>query len=240
MKKVFAFLITTYCAFLIVACGSNNGGDNNNNVVNNCFPPNYVNNGVCTSGVIPNGPGTPGVPSYVQFYDYNRAYNSYGQMYNGDMQIVNTGAFKTFLKEALAVCDRNIWGWQSGLASCDSWVSGSFKVAFSVDASNKPIVRFEAYPAPNWYSYTLSFGIDAGGAAFNPLVLNSNNTFSLINQSKGFEIRAQGSSWNASGLRLIQIQVLNGTLKDGYFTYDIYYPYNGVATKFASGKFKKY
>ncbi|MEN0057723.1 MAG: hypothetical protein AAGB31_02720, partial [Bdellovibrio sp.] len=178
----------------------------------------------------------------VQYYDYNRYFQSNGwgvTSTNGDMTIVNAGAYKTFLKQAMAVCDRNIWGGQNGLASCDSWVSGALQVSFRMDSSMRPVITFKAHPAPSFFQWSLSYGIDAGGAAFNPLTLQD-TTFSLINNSKGFEIRSQGSYWNAGGLRLIQIQVLNGTLNDGYFTYDIYYPHNNVATKFATGRFKRY
>lgn len=244
MKKLLAsFVAMMSFATLMVGCSDGSGGGT---TTVSC-PAGYSYNGVnCvwTNGGTPITPGTPGtVTGPVQYYDFNRSYvQSWGGVgtVNGDMTIVNSGAYKQFLKEAMAICDRNIWGWSSGLSDCNNWVSGSFKIAFSIDSSMKPAVRFEAYPAPSFFSWNFSLGWDAGGVAFNPLILNSNNTFSLINNSKGFEIRAQGSYWNGGGLRLIQIQVLQGTLQDGYFTYDLYYPYNNVATKFATGKFKKY
>ncbi|MEK2646793.1 hypothetical protein [Bdellovibrio sp. BCCA] len=238
MKKLMASFLAIYSALLMVSCAKDSGGDTViNPVIPSCAAGQVWNGTVCVNntGVVP----TNGV---VRYYDYNRYfYNSYYGVstQNGDMQIVNAGAYKEFLKQAMAVCDRNIWGWQAGLADCNNWVSGSFQIEFSVDSSLKPTVSFTAYPAPNWYQYTLSVGINGGGMAFNPLYLNQNNTFSLINNSKGFEIRAQGSYWNGGGLKLIQIQVLQGTLQDGYFTYDLYFPYNNVATKIATGKFKR-
>lgn len=239
MKKLLVSVMAIYSAVLMIGCGKDGGGGNTTTVVvpgGGCPAGQVLSGNVCinsTTGIVPNG--------NVQYYDYNRNFDFYG--YNavtGDMTITNTAAFKTFLKEAMGVCDRNIWGWQVGLAKCDNWVSGSFQVSFSVNSSHRPTVQFKAYPAPSFIQYTGQFGIDGGGVAFNPLVLNQNNTFSLINNSQGFEIRAQGSYWNGGGLRLIQIQVLQGTLNDGYFSYDLYYPYNNVATKFASGKFKRY
>lgn len=240
MKKIIASFLAIYSALLMVGCGKDGGGGGTvTNTVPVCASGQIWNGSVCVAGT-----GTGSVPNgYVQYYDYNRFFTSNGwgvSTVNGDMTITNAAAFKTFLKEAMAVCDRNIWGVEAGLASCDNWVSGSFQMSFSMNSSMKPTVRFEAYPAPSYFQYTLNFGIDAGGVAFNPLVLSQNNTFSLINNSKGFEIRAQGSYWNGGGLRLIQIQVLQGTLNDGYFTYDLYYPYNNVATKIASGKLKRY
>lgn len=240
MKKLLVSTLAIYSAVLMIGCGKDGGGTTVvNPVVSNC-PVGYVQNGnVCTSGTGTTVPVNP--TGNVQFYDYNRNFDSWGyNSVSGDMTITNAAAFKTFLREAMGVCDRNIWGWQAGLASCDNWVSGSFQVSFAVNSSLKPTVQFKAYPAPSFFQMYGSFGIDAGGVAFNPLVLSQNNTFSLINNSQGFEIRAQGSYWNGGGLRLIQIQVLQGTLNDGYFTYDLYYPMNNVATKFASGKFKRY
>ncbi|WP_415064099.1 hypothetical protein [Bdellovibrio sp.] len=238
MKKLIASILAIYSALLMTGCGKNNDGGNTTNTNVVCPTGTAWNGSVCVNGsgvTVPNG--------NVQYYDYNRYFQSNGwgvSTANGDMRIVDPAAFKTFLKEAMAVCDRNIWGVQAGLASCDEWAAGSFMVSFSTNSSLKPSVRFEAYPAPSYFNWFVNFGIDAGGVAFNPLVLSSNNTFSLINNSKGFEIRAQGSYWNGGGLRLIQIQVLQGTLNDGYFTYDLYYPHNNVATKFATGKFKRY
>jgi len=239
MKLLISAMAVLASTLLMVACAKDDSGGTqiiSPGVVPTCATGHVWNGYACvvSNGVVPNaGP--------VRYYDYNRYFFSNGWSVgtqNGDMTIVNSGAYKEFLKQAMAVCDRQIWGWQAGLADCNNWVSGSFQVEFQIDSSLKPMVTFTAYPAPNWYSYTLSFGINGGGAAFNPLVLNQ-STFSLINNSKGFEIRTYGSYWNGGGLKLIQIQVLQGTLNDGYFTYDIYFPYNNVATKIATGKFKR-
>lgn len=239
MKKLFLTILTIGTSVLLNACGNSGGGGGPTPVTGyggNCPVGQVWNGAMC----VVNGTGIP-VNTTVQYYDYNRVFNNYGyQAASGDLTITNSAAYQTFLREAMGVCDRMIWGWDSNLAKCSNWVSGSFKVSFSINSSMRPTVSFEAAPAPSFFQFYFSFGIDAGGAAFNPLVLTNNNTYSLINESKGFEIRAQGSYWNGGGLRLIQIQVLQGTLNDGYFTYDLYYPHNNVATKFASGKFKRY
>lgn len=238
MKKLLISLMAIYSAVLMIGCGKDGGGSTPVAPVTGCPVGHILSGNVCVLTT-----GTNTVNGTVQFYDYNRYFvqSGYGvSTSSGDMTITNAGAYKTFLKEAMGICDRNIWGIQAGLSSCDNWVSGSFQVSFSVNSSLKPVVRFEAYPAPSFFQGFINIGIDAGGVAFNPLILNQNNTFSLINDSKGFEIRANGSYWNGGGLRLIQIQVVQGTLNDGYFTYELYYPYNNVATKFASGKFKRY
>lgn len=238
MKKLLTSFLAIYTAVLVAGCGGNDnsGGGVIAPVGPQCGVGQVWNGYICmnTSGI---APGTT-----VRYYDYNRYFYQGGyniQTQNGDMTIVNSGAFQEFLKQAMGVCDRNIWGIEYGLAKCSNWESGSFQIEFSIDSSLKPAVSFTAYPAIKWYQYSLSFGISGGGMAFNPLYLNQNNTFNLINQSKGFEIRAQGSYMNGGGLKLIQIQVLQGTLNDGYFTYDLYFPYNNVATKIATGRFKR-
>ena len=237
MKKLLMSIAAIYSAFSLVACGQNGGGNNVATPVGYCASGQVWNGYVCV-----NNNGNVVAPGTVQFYDYNRAFSYYGNtVATGDMQIVNNEAFKAFLKEAMAICDRNIWGWEAGLSDCDNWVSGSFKLAFAINVNTKiPTLRFEAYPAPRFFQGFINIGIDGGGVAFNPLILFQNNTYSLINDSKGFELRAQGSYWNGGGLRLIQIQVPNGTLNDAAFEYDLYYPYNNVATKIAHGRLKRY
>lgn len=243
MKKLMLGFIAIYSAFALTACPDGGGGGGA--AIPVC-PTTHIFDASQNACIPINGSGIV-VPNngFVQYYDYNRsfqmAYNSV-QTYNGDMQIVSDGAYRAFLKESLAVCDRvtNSWGYQAGLARCDNWVSGSFQMTIQIPSSLRPQISFKAYPAPSFFQYTLSFGIDGGGMAFNPLVLNQGTTFSLINNSKGFEIRSNGSWTNGGGLKLIQIMVKEGTLNDGYLNYEIFYPYNGQATKMAIGRMKRY
>ncbi|AHI06998.1 hypothetical protein BDW_12490 [Bdellovibrio bacteriovorus W] len=233
MKRLIQSVLLTVTALLMVNCGSESNS-NNNSYYPTCPSGQYWNGYVCQNG---NSNGVYPTNGTVRYYDYNR----YNGVSNGDMRIVNTGAYKEFLKQAMAVCDQ--YTWSAGLAKCDSWASGSFQLDVTIDTSSnppRPSMMFTARPMVNGYiNYTLSAGINQGGVGFNPLYLMQNNTFSLINNSKGFEIRGYGSYYNGGGLKLIQIQVLNGTLADGYFTYDLYFPYNGVATKIATGRLKR-
>lgn len=240
MKKLVLSLIAIYASFVLTACPDGGGGST---MIPTC-PSTHVfdtNQNACIpingSGIVTpqNGP--------ARFYDFNRRFQASGwgvQTQTGDMQIVNASAYQTFLKEAMAVCDRNIWGYQAGLARCDSWVSGSFELVMQIGQNLRPFISFTAYPAPQFYQYAVSIGINGGGMAFNPLNLSSDTTFSLINNSKGFEIRGYGSYMNGGGLRLIQIQVHQGTLADGFLNYELYYPHNGAPTKIAIGKLKRY
>lgn len=241
MKKLVITFIALYSAFVLTACPD--GGDGGTTMIPTC-PPTHVFDSSQNACIPINGSGivTPN-NGPVRYYDFNRRYQQSGwgvQQQQGDMQIVNANAYKSFLKESMAICDRTIKGWDAGLSRCDSWVSGSFELVVQIGQNLRPFLSFTAYPAPNFYQYYVSLGPQGGGMAFNPLALSSDTTFSLINNSKGFEIRAYGSYMNGGGLRLIQIQVHQGTLADGYLNYELWYPYNGHATKIATGKLKRY
>lgn len=239
MKKLVLSFIAIYASFVLTACPDGGGGTT---MIPTC-PATHVFDSSQNACVPINGSIVTPQSGPVRFYDFNRDYiqSGYGvQTRTGDMQIVSANAYKAFLKEAMAICDRNIWGWEAGLAKCDSWVSGTFKLIVQIPENLRPFISFTAYPAPNFYQYAVNIGINGGGMAFNPLNLSSDTTFSLINNSKGFEIRGYGSYMNGGGLRLIQIQVHQGTLADGYLNYELWYPYNGHATKIAVGKLKRY
>jgi len=219
-----------------VGC-SNNNSSSGGAISYNCS---YV-NGACVDSygnIISNGVVAT---SRVQYYD-NQFYFSfdtgqYSPSIRGNMTIVNAGAYQQFLKEAMVVCDQaSMWNW--GGNSCSTWLQGSLQVSFYIDSSMKPYIDFRAVPGQSWYSG--SAGFYTGGATLNPLQLYNNTTFNLINNSKGFELRSNGSYWNGGGLKLIQIQVDTGTLNDASFNYKLIYPYNGVATTFATGVFKRY
>ena len=236
MKKLIAMGILSITTALLAGCGGGGGGGGNvgcpggtllDPTTNTCIAPD--------PGLIQNNGPT-------NFYDYNRLfqYSGYGtRTMSGDMQITNNGAYKAFLKEAMAVCDRGSWG-NYGISNCDNWTSGSFQLTVRIDSSLKPYVSFTAYPRLETFNYNFQFGFNGGGMAFNPLNLSSGNTLSIVNQNKGLEIRANGSYMNAGGLRLIQIIVREGTLADSTLKYEIFYPYKNVATQIATGILKRY
>lgn len=214
--------------------GCSNGGGNSSSFLN-------CNGAVCIDG---NGnivSTTGGVTSSViQFYDYKFYFSldsgAYSPNIPGSLTIVNSGAYKQFLKSAMAVCDISSISW--GGASCDTWLQGSLQVSFSIDSSMQPRIDFRAVPGQSFFYGNLGFY--TGGLTMNPLKLYGNTTYSLINNSQGFELRANGSALNGGGLNLIQIQVVKGTLSDSSFDYKLIYPYGGVATTFATGTFKRY
>ncbi|MDG0815376.1 hypothetical protein [Bdellovibrio svalbardensis] len=232
MKKLLMSLVAITSVVWFVGCSKNDGGSGG---VSNCPVGSSWNGTYCVNS---NGTIVNPTPTAKNYGDYSFYFSFEQGLYRpdlrGNLQIYDAAAYKVFLKEAMKVCDLSTWNW--GGAGCDSWVQGSLQVSFSIDSSLKPTVDFRAVPAQTYWSGNLGFF--TGGATLNPLQLYSNTTFSLINNSKGFEIRSNGSSWNAGGLGLIQIQVANGTLNDSQFTYKLFY--KNATTPFATGTFKSY
>nr|BFD60857.1 hypothetical protein CKG001_29640 [Bdellovibrio sp. CKG001] len=243
MKKLLASMIAISTALFVAACGKNGGGSNNGNVPT-CATGTVWNGSAC---VVPNGgPGGGNVvTTTVGFADGSTSFQMGGRQLNGNLRITNRSAYEAFLRDAFFICDRNIWGWEAGLAKCANWTTGYLFLSFTIGPSMVPAVTLTAYPAPNWYNYALSFGISAGGAAYNPLYLNNQNTFNLIpdkdgNHSQAFEIRAQGAFGTPAGRYLIQIQAHKGTLANTSIKYDLGYKYGNQNVVFATGTLQRY
>lgn len=245
MKKLIALGLVLTAAFAFVGCSKGSDSSNNNPGGVVCQPGSTWNGQYCVNG---NGtiisPGTSNIRYYDFIYYFQINYVTKMPMVNWPnsrkaMRITNATVYKKFLKEAMAVCDRNIWGYSSGYASCDNWTSGSMILQVDLDSSLRPAVYFTAIPSFSWFN--MSIGIDGGGMAYNPLALIQNTTYNLINQSKGFEIRTNGSYTNGGGLHLIQIQVVNGTTADREVNYTVYYPNSsGQPTAFLTGTLTRY
>lgn len=239
MKKLLVSVMAVFSTVLLIGCGKDGGGGNTTTVVvptNTCPIGQVLSGNICINppnGIAPN--------TTVNFYDYNRYFDSWGNYSsNGDLTITNTRLYQLFLEEALGVCNTVIWGLEAGLSKCENWVSGSFRVEFSVTPALTPTVRFTAQPAPSFFQYFINFGVNFGGFKYNPLILTQKNTFGPFAADKGFVIRAPGAWGTKSGLKTIEIQVDQGSLNDGYFNYRLYYMDNVKSDLFATGKFKRY
>ncbi|QDK46830.1 hypothetical protein DOM22_17535 [Bdellovibrio sp. ZAP7] len=246
MKKLILLLVTTASMLTFVGCGNNDsGGGGGAAAIPTCNYGSTWNGQYCVTS---NGNiVSPGVTT-MRFGDYKYWFqiDYYTRMpvqvvtqETGNLQITNTTVYAKFLKEAMAVCDRTIWGWNTGYANCSSWTTGSLMVQLDMSNSLKPSLYFTAIPSQQYFSFNI--GINGGGMAYNPLALVQNTTYNLINQNKGFEIRTNGSSMNGGGLHLIQLQVPNGSINDSQVSYQLAYPdANGKGTVFATGVLKKY
>lgn len=244
MKKLLASMIAVSTALFMVACGKSGGDSNNNGNIPTCASGTIWNGSAC---VVPNG-GTGGgnvITTTVGFADGSTSFMMNGRQVNGSLKIKNRGAYEAFLKDAFAICDRMIWGIEAGLSKCANWSTGYLYLSFTMGPSMVPAVTLTAYPAPNWYQYALNFGISAGGAAYNPLYLNNQNTFNLIPDrdgvpSQAFEIRAQGAWGTPAGRYLIQIQAHKGTLANTSINYDLAYKAGNQNVVFATGTLQRF
>ena len=161
--------------------------------------------------------------------------------------ISNSTAFRNFLNKALGVCDMNYS--TGGTYSCDSWISGYFRVILQAQSTVAQVqhVIFMAYPQntygysygysmPSWSDFFVNFmGFPVPnqyqGATRNPLAIDL--TVSLINNSQGFEGRAYGAIDTLANKSLIQLQVPTGKVLDNSLAYVLSFE----GQQFASGTF---
>jgi hypothetical protein len=102
-----------------------------------------------------------------------------------------------------------------------------------------PALTFTAYQPSSFYQYYVNIGVNAGGMAYNPLILSSSNTYNMIEKNQGFEVRANGPWGTSSSRYLIQLIVRKGTIKDSSVTYELAYKNGKVNKVFATGVMKK-
>ena len=234
MKKLFTPLMIVAVAALLGACGKNTTSNNNNNNGSNiCGTNQYWNGYQCVDGS-----GTIS-GNRVAFADGSGSFQMSGYQFSGNLRITDQTGYKAFLKEALGICDRNIWGYSSGLAKCSTWAAGQLYVSFNMGSNMVPALTFTAYPPSSFYQYYVNIGINAGGMAYNPLILSSSNTYNMIEKNQGFEVRANGPWGTSSSRYLIQLIVRKGTIKDSSVTYELAYKNGNVNKVFATGVMKK-
>jgi len=237
--KILTYSVITFAAVMLSACDPKNSG------VQSQYP-----NATCTNGQCYNYYGTPyqyPASSQIQFTarKMDNNYNSYGYYQLGSLQLQS--GFRSLLKEAMGVCDRN--DISGGQAACDSWMNGTAEIAFQMDNATSSGVRLmiKATPQQNFWNYYYSMpnigdfllgwatGINLANPQgfFNPMVLNS--TIWPVNNSQGFEIRANGPTASWAFAKLLQFQVATGKVEDNQFNFQLYY--NGILA--ASGTMQK-
>jgi hypothetical protein len=223
-------LSVSVIAVMLTACDGGSGGGGGQIPV------------TCVGGQCYNYYGSPyqyGAGSQIQFtarkMDTN--YGSYGYYQLGTLNTSSAG-WKALLKEAMGVCDRD--DVSGGQASCDYWVNGTAEIAFQMDSTTSSGVRLmiKASAQSNYVNYYYSvpslsnflLGWATGYWAtnpqgwFNPMILNA--TIWPVNNSQGFEIRANGPTYSAAWNKLLQFQVATGKVQDNQFTFNLYY--NGI------------
>lgn len=226
------FAFTVGFGFL-TACGSNNGGGSAapiNSTTPYCPPnggPCVINSSILNAQYPVNT--TVGFRAQTQQANTGYGYGYGYQQQQGNMSV--TSAFVNVLKNAMGVCDRYAatGGSNYGMTSCSSWMGGQHSVAFGMNAATATGVQltiksnYVMNPYMNYYANLPNptnmllgfFGfptIQSAQGMYNPLILNG--TISPINNSQGFEIRANGPTGSAAYNQLFQLQVVSGKVQD--------------------------
>lgn len=233
MKKHLLYLFTFSMLSgigMLTACGGGSGPSVANPVATQNTTCVYI-NGVCTTQ---NAYQTSYANTNIGFSAQTSNLSGYGIPTVGNLQIQS--GFKTMLKEAMGVCDT---GYSSGgLAGCDAWYNGQHEISFQLNSSTSSGVRMMIRSMPQYnayynYYYNLPSATDfflgmlgfpvigSYQGFFNPMILNG--TIWPINNNAGFEIRANGPTVSMAWNKLLQLQVVNGKVEDGSFSFKLYY-----------------
>ncbi|MBK9323201.1 MAG: hypothetical protein IPM97_09720 [Bdellovibrionaceae bacterium] len=232
MNKMIFTVASVLTSVLVIACGSD-GTDNNVNPNIACPPGTFYQNGYCTGG---NGI-TGGYPG-----QFSAAIGFYSENYQAkNMQ--TTSALGTFLGEAMGLCNRGHAN--GGDANCNNWSNSAFDFVIQAPTTQTNTLQatFRAAMRPNPgfnYSYSLpsagqiagaflGFPVPGNPSAYLPK-LQLNMTVSVTNNYQGFEARGYGDYYTKANRSLIQLQVPEGKLENGYFTYRLVYKGQVVAT----------
>lgn len=212
MKHAMWIFLVIYTACAVIACSKKGGSGGSGNDPGIIVPPTAPCTGGCAQS---NGP--------VSFNSEN--------LYQNSLQITNNSVFRKFMKEAMALCDQGDlfnYGW----ASCDSYTGGYVRLTLQAPAAypmqNNAMLTISVLPRsmPNW---GLVGNIGGGGIARNPMQLQL--SISMINGStypddiRGIEGRSYGGYGTIAQRKLMQLQVPEGKMQDGYMDYR--FAYNG-------------
>lgn len=233
-------LIGLMLAFALVGCGNSSS---NNGTASPVSPYGYGYGPTllppCSGvGCVPYAvPQTTRIGFYAQTANMTGYYLNNGSTFN-----IGGAGLKEMLKEAMGVCDRDYANY--GFTDCNAWVNGYHDLVFMMDGSTSNQVRLmmRSYPQVNpsfyygaslpsvsqFFSTMLGFPQYNYQGFFNPMILNA--TIWPINDSKGFEIRANGPTGSYGYNRLLQLQVTQGKVEDERFSFILYYNAHQVAT----------
>lgn len=246
MKHAIWIFLAAYTAVMVVACGKN-GSDT----------AVIANNGGCpTNTVFSNGSCVNPTTGVVQNTGYAGAAFKSDNFRDQSMSIVGSSATTAFLRDGMAICDRGTYNYgsasctdyRSGYAQVVLQSVNTAGTAARLTVEVLPR-SYGSYGYGGYQSYyyaslpSAQQGLTCGISwlltgmcmmyptaqqtqiARNPLTLDL--VISAINNSQGFEGRGYGGAGTISQTALIQFQVTNGKMTDGYFDYKLIY--NGQA-----------
>ena len=221
MKHMKWLFVAITSAIFMVACGSSNndnGESSGGAIPYSCPIGSYWSGSACISN-------TNGNAVTTDFVAENWYYKT--------MQITNSSVYKEVLKNAMGVCDRG--SWNTGTASCDSWIGGYISVVLQVQSGTAARIYITAYPAStSWING--SAGWLSGNGYYQTLPLDL--VLSNINNSQGFEGRGYGAGGTYAYNSLFQLIVRNGKVNDGYFDFQLAFgnQNTGSGQVFATGR----
>lgn len=221
MKRTVFTLLFIYGIIGLIGCAkdsNNNGGGTV--VVNPVCPTGYILNtsNQCVAAVI---------------YD-----NSPKHYRISSVTITSSGVQRSFVKEALMICDRSSWI-NTGVYDCNNWANGNMAIDIDVSSpnSNTAFVTISAEPNSAWVSDFLSTSFSVGlnrlGKAANPLMITLN--IAVINNSAGFSmyrIANANDELNPTDAynKKLELNISNGKLVDSYLDIEIKYGGNTLGT----------
>lgn len=227
-KELFKILLGVASIYIItglVACGNNNQGNPvpvaaapGAGVV--CPAGSTLNtlNGLC---IAPNG--------QVVSSSSSNTIDFMADSYDGTVTITDSSAYKSFLKNAMGVCD-----------NCSSWDNGRLSIVILANTSNSSLYAyFWPYQESKFNLFNVNFGL-ANTNSFWPLVLTMPT--SPYNNSQGFMAQSKGNTYTKGYQSVISIVVNQGKIQDGYFDFMLSYSSDGQpvnARVFANGRFTK-
>lgn len=239
-KELFKILLGVASIYIItglVACGNNN----QNNPVPVAGPGAVPGTGVvCPAGsslntinglcIAPNGQVVSSTSS--------NTIDFMADSYDGTVTITDSSAYKSFLKNAMGVCDN--MSWSTGAYDCSSWDNGRLSIVILANTSNSSLYAyFWPYQENKINIFNVNFGL-ANTNSFWPLVLTMPT--SPYNNSQGFMAQSKGNTYTKGYQSVISIVVNQGKIQDGYFDFMLSYSSDGQpvnARVFANGRFTK-
>lgn len=253
MKYAVLSMIAAYALIATVACSSKNSHSDGDSSNLDCPSGTTFYMGYCV-----NGNGQTVNTGSVAFQSKVTS-NSYGSPYStaGALSITNRNVYNQLLREGFGICDQG--SYNGGSASCMNFTNFMVSIQATHTEASSARVTLEAYPTYNYggsnYWISTPSWQQAGTCAltsfffggcymtpnqyqnqwYHSNVLPLNASHSITNENQGFEMRAYGATGTISQNKLIQLIVLNGSLKNQSFDY--YLAYNGKAGGvFAQGK----
>ena len=210
MKKIFFSLVFLSLAGMVSCADSGSKNDNSPppQVAPLCPQGQSYVNGSCVN---------PSAPVVVQgSLSYLADVGNFSEGATGSLS--TTSKYKTFLKKAMAVCERAQYN--GGASKCSSWRDGYNSLVLTVEnnLTNVGRAEFRSYPLQNGIiNWDFQFNFLAPGTfaqPSNPYILRMN--LAPYNESQGFALQANGQDgWNGTIINEARASVIRIIVENG-------------------------